>query len=130
MILLDTHALVWWVSSPEKLSKRARRTVEEALAQGGLLVSSIAAWEIAVLVKKGRLRLDRPVEAWLGRVEAIPEVEFVPVDNAIALRSVAIEGLHDDPADRMIVATAMVRGLVLVTKDKRLCEYGLVETVW
>ena len=130
MILLDTHTSLWWVSSPDELSAKASRAVETGAETGRLLVSSISAWEVAVLVAKKRLKLDRSVEDWIARVEAIPAVQFLPVDNAIAVRSVGLEGLHDDPADRIIAATAMDLGCALVTKDKRLRGYKPLKTVW
>lgn len=130
MILLDTHTLLWWVSCPGELSAKASRAVETGAETGTLLVSSISAWEVAVLVKKKRLKLDRPVEDWIALVEAIPALKFLAVDNAIAVRSVGLEGLHDDPADRIIAATAMTLGCALVTKDKRLRGYEPLKTVW
>lgn len=131
MILLDTHAWVWWVSQPERLSEEALRVVDEARELRALLVSSISVWEVALLVAKGRLELTLDVGEWVARSEALPFVRFVPVDNAVALASVNLPGdFHPDPADRIIVATALQHKARLVTRDDRLRRYPHVKTVW
>jgi PIN domain nuclease of toxin-antitoxin system len=68
---------------------------------------------------------------WIAASEALPLLQFVPVDNRIALRSTALPGkLHKDPADRIIVATTLILGATLVTKDRRLRRYPHVDTLW
>lgn len=130
MILLDTHVLVWWISDPPKLSGRAKTVIETGRESGALLVSAISAWEIALLVGKGRLDLDRPVEDWVEAVESLPFVTFLPVDPRTAVRSVVLADLHPDPADRIIVATTISRGATLITRDQKLLDYEPVDTVW
>lgn len=131
MTLLDTHAWVWFVGDPSRLSKRARQAVDGALEAGQLAVSSMSVWELAMLVKKGRLKLSMDVGAWVARSEAMPFLTFLPVTNAIALRSMELPPpLHADPADRLIVATALDLRVPLVTKDRRLRDYEPVRTVW
>ena len=131
MILLDTHVWIWWVSDPSLLSPKAARAIDRGRDQGGIHVSSISCWEVSLLVRKGRLRFDRPVGDWLSAIESTGCIHFLPVDNRIALRSNDLdEPIHDDPADRLITATAIVRGLRLVTKDRRLQAYPGVETLW
>ena len=71
------------------------------------------------------------VESWVAKSEAMPFLHFVPVDNAIALKSVRLpEPLHSDPADRIIIATATILGFPLITRDKRILEYPHVRTIW
>ena len=131
MILLDTHAWVWFVSDPSQLSKAARKAVDGALEAGELAVSSMSVWEVAMLVEKGRLKLSMDAGAWVARSEAMPFLRFLPVTNAIALRSVELPPpLHSDPADGIIVATALQHRLPLVTKDRRLRAYEPVRTIW
>lgn len=131
MILLDTHAWVWWVGAPEKLSAGARERIDEAKESRQVFVSSFSAWEVALLVARGRLHLATDVDEWLGRCERLPFLRFVPVDHRIAIRSVRLPPpLHQDPADRIIVATALALGAELVTKDERLLNYPMVRTVW
>ena len=130
MILLDTHALVWWVSGGP-LSERARDAIARHARRRSLHASSISVWEIATLVARGRLELSLDVVEWIARVEAIESLRFVPVDNRIALASTRLPGeLPRDPADRLIVATARSLDAALVTRDARLAAYPHVETIW
>ncbi len=131
MIVLDTHAWVWFVSSPELLSKRAKASIEAAMANNGVLISSISTWEIALLVAKNRMQLKMDVDDWITKSEKLPFVEFIPVDNSIAIKSVNLpEPFHSDPADRIIIATAITAGAILVTKDAKILKYSHVETIW
>lgn len=132
MIALDTHALVWWVADPTRLGAKARKAIEAAVKSGDeLAVSSISAWEIAMLVAAGRLELTMDVEAWIARVESFPGLTFIPVDNRVALRAVQLDGFpHRDPADRIIVATALGLGAALVTADERIHAYRAIRTIW
>lgn len=119
MILLDTHAFVWLVEGSSKLGAKARRRVEHAVSRGGVQVSAVSFWEIAMLLDRGRLRMARePSEVRSlalrnGLLEA-------PVDGEIAIVAARLHGLQGDPADRMILATALVGGATLVTADEAL----------
>jgi len=131
MIVLDTHVWVLFVSNPELLSKRAKRALDAAMEEKGILISSISAWEVAVLVAKKRLRLTLDVTDWLTKSEALPFITFIPVDNAIAIKSVNLpQPLHSDPADRIIIATAISMGAPLVTKDEKILKYAHIQTIW
>ena len=131
MIVLDTHVWLWWISNPELLSSAARKTLDHAMADGEICISSISAWEVAILVKKGRLDLTMSAEDWIARSEALPFLRFIPVDNRIALKSANHPGqLHDDPADRIIIATTIMLGGTLVTKDDKIRKYQHVRTAW
>ena len=132
MIVLDTHVLVWWVSGVEKLSQKASKIItgHESIDRS-ILISSITAWEIAMLVEKGRLTLNMEVQAWLEEVGRIPAVAFVPVDNTVAVKSACLPGeFHKDPADRMLVALARQGSHSLVTADKKILGYEHVKSVW
>jgi len=131
MIVLDTHVWLWWISNPELLSSAARKTLDHAMAEGEICISSISAWEVAILVKKSRLDLTLSAEDWIARSEAFPFLRFIPVDNRIALKSANLPGqLHDDPADRIIIATTIMLGGTLVTKDDKIRKYEHVRAVW
>ncbi|KFN38245.1 twitching motility protein PilT [Smithella sp. F21] len=131
MIVLDTHAWIWWVSSPEFLSETAKQIIDEAATEKNVFISSISTWEIAILVSRGRLKLTMSPADWVAASEALPFFDFVPVSNSIALKSVQLPGiLHNDPADRIIIATAVSLGAVLVTKDEKIRNYPHVKTVW
>lgn len=131
MILVDSHVWVWWAGDPGRVSPKARRALDKAMAANAIYVSSISVWEISMLAERGRLTLSMDVADWISRAEAMPFFRFVPVDNTIAHRSVRLPGvLHQDPADRIIVATALTLGMPLVTKDQKLRGYPHLPTVW
>jgi len=131
MIVLDTHVWVWWVSGVEELSPRAAELIAAAMRDRALHVSCISVWEVAMLVRGGRLVLTMDVEDWVARSEALPFLRFVPVENRIALGAVRLpEPLHRDPADRIILSTARALGAAVVTRDERLWSYPHVETIW
>lgn len=131
MIVVDTHALVWWASGDTLLSRRAKTAIERELDGGRIIVSTITAWEIAMLVERERLVLSMDVERWLATVTQIDAVQWMPVDVDVALKSVALPGeFHKDPADRMIIATARRLAAPVVTKDEKIRAYRHVRTIW
>lgn len=131
MIVLDTHAWVWYLSDPRALSPRAIEAINAAKKENDILVSSISVWEVALLVKKGRLELTMATNDWIKKSEQLPFFSFVPIDNAIALKSINLkEPFHDDPADRIIVATAVLSSAKLVTKDTNIHSCRYVKTIW
>ena len=132
MIVLDTHVLIWWASGESaQLSSAAARAINTQMDGGQLVISSISAWELAMLVNRGRLDLTMDIEEWLTVVGQIEAVRFVPVDNEIGLKSVELPGdFHKDPADRLIVATARKLAAPLVTADDKIRAYPHVQTIW
>ena len=131
MIVLDTHALLWWVDNPAQLSRSANDAIDQAMGTRSVYVSCFTSWEIALLVERGRLHLALDVRDWLARCEQLPFLSFVPVSTAIAVESVRLPDFpHADPADRIITATALSLGAPLVTKDEKLRSYQHVQTVW
>jgi len=130
-LLLDTHALLWWKAE----SDRIPGTVVDAIeAADSLLISPITCWEISMLVEKKRVEFDRPTSAWVNDLLAESAVEIAELTSAIAVDAGSLLGLHGDPADRMIFATARALGCPLVTKDSRLTDFaehnGDVVVVW
>jgi len=131
VIVLDTHAWVWWVAEPERLSPEARDLIEKAAVEGEVYVSSISTWEVAMLVDRGRLTLSMDVGAWIALSESLPALRFVPVDNAIAVRSIFLPDYRNrDPADRIIIATALALGKTVITKDRKIRGYARVKSAW
>ena len=128
MIVLDTHAWIWWVADPARLSTAARKAIEKERVRG---ICAISVWELAVLIQRGRLVLDRDVADWVRDALAVPGVEVLPLTPEIALAAVgpALD-LHGDPADRMIAATTLVHRARLATKDERLRAVQALDTVW
>ena len=103
----------------------------EAVEQKAVSLSSISVWEVAQLVARGRLQLTMAVADWVAKSEALSFVHFIPVDNAIAMKSVQLPGLlHPDPADRIIIATALTLGFPLLTRDEKITRYPHVRTIW
>lgn len=133
LIVLDTHALLWWVSGDSQLSQNALAAIEHELQVNGgeILISAITAWEIALLVDKGRITLSMGTDDWLETVEEIEGVRFVSVDVATAVESTRLPGVfHKDPADRMIVALARHFNAALITADEKITNYRYVKTLW
>lgn len=128
MIVLDTHAWIWWASDPRKLSAPAHRAIEAADSVG---VCAISCWELAMLVAKRRLELDRDALTWVKQALALPRVELVPLSPEIAVAATGLKGrFHGDPADRIIIATALDAKCGVVTKDRRIRRYGGVSSTW
>lgn len=122
MILLDTHAAVWLATDDPKLGDQSRRQAEEASRNGGLMVSAISFWEIALLTAKNRLQTGTaPMELRTLLLES--GVQERPLAGDIAIFSAAFDGLHADPADRFIAATAIVHDATLVTADENLLHW-------
>jgi PIN domain nuclease of toxin-antitoxin system len=117
VIVLDTHAWLWWVSAPEELGRRARRELARARDVG---IPAICCLEVATLVARRRIELDRPILDWLDDALAEPKVELLPISPAIAVKAATLgDGFQGDPADRLIVATAVLHSATLLTKDQR-----------
>jgi len=131
MIVLDTHVLVWWVATPEKLSRRARTAVSAAARRSQLIASSMSIFEIATAVRRGRLELNLPIAEWLAALRELPELSIEPMTDAIGEHA---GGLDDefpgDPADRVIAATALALDVPLVTADEKLRAVADLKTVW
>lgn len=131
MILLDTHVWVWYLDNPDNLSRHSLSHIEHAKERGAVYVSSISVWEVCMLEKKGRISFSIPVKEWIKQSERLSFFNFIPVDNGIAEKSVSLDGaLHSDPADRIIIATALLRKYPLITKDTKMIDYENVSTIW
>ena len=132
MIVLDTHVMVWWVSGSDSLSVIAKKAISKTLSRGSeVIVSAISAWEVSMLIDRGRLILSMDVESWFDEVAQIDGVRFIPVDNEIGIKSAVLPGnFHKDPADRIIVATARKLAVPLVTADEKIRNYKHVRTIW
>jgi PIN domain nuclease of toxin-antitoxin system len=131
MIVLDSHVWIWWVSDPGLVSTEARKLIERSIENESIHISCISSWEVAMLANRGRLQLTMPVEDWIEKSEALSYFNFVPVTNSIVLKAVGLAvPFHNDPADRIIVATAIAMGATLVTKDPKMLGYPYVKTAW
>lgn len=121
-VVLDTNALVWSVENASTLGARAAEVIDEAVAASGAYVSAISFWELALKISQRKFRLGRAIEEWRADVLRLG-VHEVPVDGAIGIAANDLDGLHRDPADRLIVATAIGLGASLVTSDSKLLSW-------
>ena len=130
MILIDTHVVVWLAFEQAQLSKRARRAIDDARQNGeGLAISDITLLELAVLVSKGRIRLNISLESFLREVEA--RFIVLPISGPACVRAGALpESYPKDPADRIIAGTALVEGLSLLTADREIRRSRALRTIW
>jgi len=119
VILLDTHVLLWLVLGDSRLKPAVRRRMTAARDIG---VSSISFWEVAMLVRLGRIRAVEPVVGWRAAVLSLGILD-VPIDGEIAWQAGAMDHAHGDPADRLIMATALVRAAPLVTADHAILRH-------
>lgn len=132
MIVLDTHALIWWVSGDDRLSEPAALSIQhEQENQGDILISAISAWEVSMLVEKGRIALSMDLNEWLDAVESIERVSLIPITPRVAVQSTRLPGnFHQDPADRMIVALARELNVALITADGKIQDYPHIKWIW
>ena len=120
-MLLDTQAILWLRLGDRRLGRQSRHLIDEAWQSGQLCVSAISFWEVAMLRNKGRIAF--PEDAGLWRREQLEQgVLEIPVDGEIEIRAVGLEDFHADPADRLIVATAL-GGHQLLTADRRILDW-------
>ena len=123
MILLDTHIWVWWVHGTEELSAAHRKLIDSA-QETGIGVSAISCWEIAKLVERKRLSLPCPVFDWLQQALVYPGIQLIELSPRISGESAELPGtFHKDPADQIIVATARVLDVEIITVDTKILAY-------
>ncbi len=130
MIVCDTHALVFDALAPEHLGSEAAQVIEKSHRSGDLACADISLWEIAMLIEKGRLKIEASIEDFLAAVIAARRLNVLPVTPAIAALSTSDRVPDGDPADRLIAATAISHGATLVTKDDRLIGLPDLPTIW
>lgn len=131
MILLDTQTLLWWTHNDAQLSRRAQKIIEEEVKINKLYVSAISFWEIALLVKKNRLKFVSDLDIWIETVLSIPVITSVPADHRILVTAVNLPAFtHADPADRIIISTALSLEARIITSDRKIRGYKYVKTVW
>jgi len=127
MILLDTHALIWAARDPGKLSKTAADLIQSA--SGGLAISAITLWELAWLASNGRLSFTGPIDDFIERVSSRTAIR--PITSRIAILASQLPATYSkDPSDRLIGATALAEGMVLVTKDRMIRAFEQIKTIW
>lgn len=131
MYLLDTHVFFWRVAEPDRLTQTQGRALDEAEASDEpVAISVITLWELAMLAHRGRIQPPKVIDLWLAEIEADPEIAVIPLSGRIVTEAVQLgPGVPNDPADRIIIATARCHGFPLVTADKRIRDAGVVVAV-
>jgi len=131
MIVLDTHIIVWDALQPEKISKKARKMMDRANDSNEIIIADISLWEIAMLMKKNRLKVDATYPEFIHLIRSANHYTIQAITPEIADISVSISSeVNLDPADRLISATALYRNIPLITADANLINAKSIETVW
>ncbi len=128
MIVLDTHAWIWYATEDAQLSKLAKGKISRADALG---VHPVSCWEVTMLSNVGRLKLNVEVSQWIDHALERPKIALLPFTPTAAIRAAGLGGsFPGDPADRFIVGTALEMDAPVVTKDQRIASWGHVQTIW
>ncbi len=128
VILLDTHALLYWANEPEKLGDKAQTKIDRSARIG---VHVISCFEIAILVEKEKIVLNRPLEEWIGDALSHPKIELRPLSVKETIICTQLPGnFHHDPADRIIAASCLIHNIPLISKNQLIKDWGYVKTVW
>lgn len=129
-IILDTHAWIWLFSGSAELSTEVINQINKAGKQGKVFISAISVWELSMLVAKKRVSLSQPIRQWVKDSLNQPGVNLSAMSPEISIESSFLPGeFHGDPADRIVVATARINNLVLLTRDKKILRYGKLNYV-
>jgi len=125
-LLLDTHIWLWHLSgNGDHTTDDLIPLLDRSGARCNLLVSDISYWEVAVKAAKGKLTLSVDVAVWLQQAEQAPGIRFRALDRQVLLLSTRLPGsAHNDPADRMLIASAQLANVPLVTADRLIVEYA------
>jgi len=119
-VLLDTHVWLWYLLGGEQLSSTHRKIIDDPESE--IWLSPISLWETSLLIERGRLSVNDTAESWTTKALKNFSVRHAVLNFDIARMARKLSGLHEDPADRFIAATAAVMGLTLLTSDARLLK--------
>jgi len=131
MIVLDTHVIIWDALTPEQLSESARTAIAQANQADGLIICDISLWEIAMLLQRGRLRVDTDPLRFINLVLQANKTRVQAITPQIATLSTQFPAeINKDPADRLIAATTLAKNATLLTADRNLQAAELMPTLW
>lgn len=127
-LLLDTHVWIWSQEQPELLPRRTREAIDDRL--NGCAISVISELEMARLTQRKQIELDRGLEEWIDQSIAVLGAHEIEISRSIAIEAYRLPGeFHNDPADRILAATARIYGMTLVSADRRLLRYRHVNSM-
>ncbi len=130
MIAMDTCTIIWDALSPKELSRKAKTAINKH-EQQGLIFCDISAWEISMLIKKGKIQVDETPTNFINAILDSRNYIYKSITPEIANLSVNLgKEINKDPADRLIVATSIIENIELITADKNLIKSSLVKTIW
>lgn len=125
MLLLDTHTWVWFMQGSDKLKPAAINKIEAEIQSRTVHIAAISQWELAMLLQKSRIILNEPALVWMQSAIEKLHLKVLPLTADIAIESTELPGeFHGDPADRMIVSTARIHQLTLLTRDAKMLQYA------
>lgn len=123
-VLVDTHIWIWYLNGESTLSTRIKKLIDASAINHELHVSAITVWEIAMLASKKKITLNTSCQAWIDKSLSLPGVLLIPLSPEIAIESCYLPGeFHGDPADRMLVASARIENLCLISRDTKIIAY-------
>lgn len=131
MIVVDTNIIIWDALKPDMLSENAKKTIALANREDGIIFCEISLWEIAMLIKKGRIRVDSGYRKFIKLLLESNNHILQGITPEIAELSSTVQlGANKDPADRIIAATSIIKDAKLVTADKDLRQSKNISTIW
>ena len=125
--LLDTCALLWLARRDSNLSPVVRQAIEKADL---VYVSAVSAWELGLKFARGKLEFPVPLKEWYPAVLVKHRLQELPLTGALGIAATQLPALHADPADRLLIATALEHGLTLLTPDRHITQYPNLKTLW
>ncbi len=129
MILLDTCVLIWDAIEPDKLSPKAKKAIE--YSENELIICDISIWEISMLIKKNRLTVDDSPSGFINLILLSRNFQIQQITPEIAELSVNFGSeINNDPADRLIAATSILKNIPIITADQNLRDATILETIW
>lgn len=124
-LLLDTHVWLWLLNGNAAITPKHRKIINDAAQTNDVFIAAISLWEVSMLAAKERIIIEKPVLAWMEEGLALPGIAAKPLTPEIAADSCQLPGdFHGDPADRLIIATARIHSLNLLTHDQKIINYA------
>lgn len=130
MLLLDTHTWVWFMQGSDKFNAATIKKIETGIQNRTVHIAAISQWELAMLIQKSRIVLNEPALVWMQSAIEKLHLKVLPLTADIAIESTELPGeFHGDPADRMIVSTARIHQLTILTRDAKILQYAQLKHV-